>query len=174
MNRLFAISLFGIILNAAGITFSYPLLNFIGSILILIAVFKLNFQGIIIKKLKLFSILSAIFSLAAFGLSILDRQISDLDISVLYIGIMTFFYIYLTYYYTETLIEHSKLINELASTRSFRGIWTLTGVVAFLYFMADMSNLIPLVMSIAGILLLISAIFYCSNLFANKKLFPTK
>lgn len=172
MNTFFILCIAGIILNSAGITFDLYILNIAGAIFTTVGILKLEISGLIIRKAKRYAIISIPFAVLAFVLSLagLDNQ----TLSGIQLGINIFFYIYFTYYFTEALIEHAKMKNELAITRSFHSIWTLCGIVAFLYFMAY-TSLVPIVVSIAKIILLISALYYTFSIYnASKHLFPAK
>lgn len=174
MNIGFILCISGILLNALGITFDYLLLNAIGCVLTAVGSFKLGAEGHFARKIKFFSILSVPFALAAYGLTILYRT-STIDISILYValGIVLFFYIYYTFYFTETLIDCARGINELAATRSFRGIWTLNGIVAFLFFFCY-SSLKSTYLNIARAAFLLCALYYCFNIYSNSKILQVK
>ena len=169
MSISFILCISGILLNALGATLDYFLLNVIGSVLTVAGSFKLGAEGHSARKIKVFSILSVPFTLAAYGLTILYRT-SSIDDSILYValGIVLFFYIYYTYYFTETLIDSAKGINELAATRTFRGTWTLNGIVAFLFFFCY-SSLNSTYLNIARVIFLLSALYYCFNIYNNSK-----
>lgn len=169
MNIGFVLCIAGIFLNALGITFDYLLLNVVGSALTVAGSFKLGAAGHFVRKIRFYSILSVPFALAAYGLTVLYRT-SAIDVSILYValGIVLFFYIYYTYYFTETLIEGAKGINELAATRSFRGTWTLNGILAFLFFFCY-SSLNGTYLNVARVIFLLSALYYCFNIYNNSK-----
>lgn len=171
MNTFFLVCIVSILLNAAGITFSFPILNIIGSVGFGIGIMKLPVQGTVVKKAKIYAWISVVLTALIVAIGFLNLENVESEYNMLASGLTTFFYIYLTYYFTEALVEHSKFINELASTRTFRGVWTLTGIIAFLYFIICMSNLTTFIVNVGRIVLLISAIFYCSNINSNKKLF---
>lgn len=169
MNIGFILCVAGILLNALGITLDFLLLNAAGSILTVIGSFQFGIEGFYSRKIKLFSILSVPFTLAAYGLTVLYRTAS-INASVLSValGIVLFFYIYYTFYFTESLINCAKGINELAATRSFRGIWSLNGIVAFIFFFCY-GSLKSTYMNIARAAFLICALYYCFTIYSNSK-----
>lgn len=169
MNLGLAICITGILLNALGISFDFFILNVFGSILTVIGSIKLGIKGTFSHKIKFFSFLSLPFALLSFGASILYNT-SDVDSAILYIalGIVLFFYIYYTFYFTETLINCAKGINELAATRSFRGLWSLNGIVAFAYFFCY-NSLNNTFLNIAKAIFLLSAFYYCFSIYSNSK-----
>lgn len=169
MNIGFILCLAGILLNALGITLDFLLLNAAGSILTVIGSFQLRAGEFYSRKIKFFSVLSVPFTLTAFGLTVLYRT-STIDVSILYValGIILFFYIYYTFYFTEALIDRAKGINELAATRSFRGIWSLNGIVAFIFFFCY-SSLKSTYLNIARAAFLLCALYYCFTIYNNSK-----
>lgn len=168
MNTFFLLCLAGIIINSAGIAFNIYILNIIGCILVLIGTLKLNITATAIKKAKFHAILAVPFSIIAYAITFLNLEGYQNSISSIALGINVFFYIYFTYYFTESLIQCSKGLNELAATRSFRSIWTLCGIVTFIYFMAY-GALVPGVVNIIKILFLIAALYYCLSINTGSK-----
>lgn len=168
MNTFFILCLSGIILNSIGIAFNIYILNIIGCILTAIGIFKLNITASVLKKAKLHAVLSVPFSVIAFSFTFLNLENYQHTISCVSLGLNVFFYIYFTFYFTEALIQCAKGVNELAATRSFRGIWTLTGIATFIYFMAY-TSLIPSVVNIIKIIFLIAALYYCMSLHTTSK-----
>lgn len=169
MNIALILCIGGILANALGITLDFLLLNVIGSIATVAGSLKIGATGTLSRKIKTFSILSVPFALLALGLTMLYRT-SNIDSSILYValGIVLFFYIYYTFYFTETLIDCAKGINELAATRSFRGTWTLNGVVAFLYFFCY-NSLNSTYLNIARVVFLLCALYYCFTIYNNSR-----
>lgn len=169
MNLGLTICIAGILFNALGISFDFFLLNVIGSIITVVGSFKLGADGTLARKAKIFSVLSVPFALLSFVLAVL-YQTSDIDRTILYValGIILFFYIYYTFYFTETLITRAKGINELAATRSFRGTWTLNGIVAFAYFFCY-NSLNSTFLSIAKVIFLLSSLYYCFTIYSSSK-----
>lgn len=169
MNIGFILCIAGILLNALGVTLDFLLLSAAGSVLTVIGSFQLGMEGFYSRKLKFFSILSVPFTLAAYGLTILYRT-AAIDVSILSIalGAVLFFYIYYTFYFTEALIDLAKGINELAATRSFRGIWSLNGIVAFIYFFCY-GSLKSTYLNIARAAFLLCALYYCFTIYNNSK-----
>lgn len=169
MNFGLTICIAGILLNALGITFDFFLLNVIGSIATVVGSIKLGADGASSRKIKIFSFLSVPFSLLSFG-GVLLYQTSEIDRTILYValGIVLFFYIYYTFYFTEALINHAQGVNELAATRSFRGIWTLNGIVAFVYFFCY-NSLNTTFSGIAKVVFLLTALYYCFTIYSNSK-----
>lgn len=174
MNTFLFICIAGIMINSVGISLNLYILNIFGCIFTVIGIIRLDTDSIIIKKVKRYAILSIPFAILAFLFSLLDTDVSVQTISSISLGINIFFFIYFTYYFTEMLIDCAKGINELAVTRNFRSIWTLCGIIAFLYFMAYTSQ-IPAVTNIAKIILLISSFYYCFSInSASRRLFIKK
>lgn len=169
MNTFFLLCLAGIIINSAGLAFNIYILNIIGCILTAIGIFKLDITAAAIKKAKLHSILSVPFSIIAYTLTFLNLENYERTLLSIALGINVFFYIYFTYYFTETLIQGAKGVNELAATRSFRGIWTFCGMATFIYFMA-FNSLVPSVVNIIKIIFLIAALYYCLSINTASKI----
>lgn len=169
MNFGLTICIAGILLNALGITFDFFLLNVIGSIATAVGSIKLGSEGAFTRKIKFFSLLSVPFSLLSFGVVLL-YQTSDIDHANLYVslGIVLFFYIYYTFYFTEALINRAQGVNELAATRPFRGIWALNCIVAFAYFFCyeSLNNTFSV---IAKAVFLLTALYYCFTIYNNSK-----
>ncbi len=174
MNFAFTMCIGGILLNALGITFDFFLLNVIGSIAMIAGSFKIKIEGTFSKKIKIFSIISVPFALISFGLSVLYRT-SDIDRTILYValGIVLFFYIYYTFYFTENLISHARGVNELAATRSFQGTWSLNAIIGFVYFFCYNSTN-SIFLNIGRFIFLLSAIYYCFTIYSNSKVFFLK
>lgn len=173
MNTFYYMCIIGIFLNAAGIALNSFLLNIIGSVVLVIGTFRLNLPQPIFKKVKVYSVLSIPFSLAAYALSVMPGIDDRMTIVYIALGINTFFFIYFTYYFTESMVEYSKSCNELAQTRSFRSIWTLCGIIAFIYFMG-FNALADIFILVGRIVFLIAAIYYCFALNGITKLFKIK
>lgn len=169
MNIGFILCVAGILLNAVGISLDFLLLNAAGSILTVIGSFQLGIDGFYSRKIKFFSILSVPFTIAAYGLTVIYHT-AAISVSVLSVslGIVLFFYIYYTFYFTEALINCAKGINELAATRSFRGIWSLNGIVAFIFFFCY-GSLKSTYLNIARAAFLVCALYYCFTIYNNSK-----
>lgn len=171
MNIFVILCLCGVILNAIGVAFVFPLINIAGMVLLLISLFNLKLEGNAVKKAKVYSIVAIVFFVLVIAVRMMGLENVDQQLLILSSGVLTFFYIYVSYYFTESLIQHSKAINELASTRNFRSSWTLMGVVTFFFFMASMYAFNNLIMNVGRIIVLVAALYYCSTIYANKKLF---
>lgn len=171
MNTFFVICIIGIAVNVAGIAFNLYIFNIIGSILSLIGFLRLDIPGTLIKKCRRYAIISIPFSILAFLLSLIDATSSgNQTITSVALGINIFFFIYMTYYFTETLIDYARFIHELAATRSFRSVWTLCGIVAFIYFMANTAvSLNSIILIILRIVMLISSLYYCFSIYNSSK-----
>ena len=167
MSNNLLIIILGILANSAGIAFNFYYLNIIGGILILIGLIRTKLTGNLIKKTRNTAIASIPFAILSVIIDIFGKNTSD-GASIA-LGINIFFYIYVTYYFTEALIASAKDVNELAATRGFRGTWTLCGIIAFMYFMT-FSALVPSVVMIIKIVMMIAAIYYCSTINASSKL----
>lgn len=166
MNNPLLVTIVGILLNSAGIAFNFYYLNVIGSIICLIGVSQSGLSGNAIKKARTHAIISIPFSILSVVIGIFASQATD-STSIM-LGINVFFFIYFTYYFTEALINCAQSVNELAATRSFRSIWTLCGIITFLYFIA-FSSFVSTVVMIAKILFLLSALYYCSSINSSGK-----
>ncbi len=172
MNTFLLLCIAGILVNSFGIAFDFYFLNLAGAIILTIGTLKWSLCGTMSRKAKRYAIISIPFSLFTFVVPL--AGVSGTTVSGVLLGINTFFYIYFTYYFTESLIESAKSVNELAITRNFRPIWTLCGIVAFLYFMAY-TTLIPILVQIARIILLMSCLYYCFSMYnASRHLFIKK
>lgn len=167
MNNALSLTILGILVNSIGITFNFHYLNILGNILTLLGIIRSGLTGKTAKKARTHSIIAIPFSLLSVAITIL---VPDFPNSAsIALGINIFFYIYFTFYFTEALIDHAQGVNELAATRHFRSIWTLCGIIAFLYFTAA-TSLIPAIVNIAKIVLLISALYYCLSINTSAKI----
>lgn len=173
MNTFFFLCIAGIFVNALGVVLNTFLLNIIGSIIIVIGVFRLNLQQPVFKKVKVYSVLAVPFSIAAYALSVMPGIEDRMTLISICLGINIFFFIYFTYYFTESMIDYSKSCNEMALTRNFRSVWTLCGMIGFIYFMG-FNALADIFILVGRILLLIAAAYYCFSLNSIAKLFIIK
>lgn len=169
MNTFFTLCIAGIITNSVGIAFDLSILNIIGSLLTAIGACKLPLEGTTIKKARRYAYISVPFSVVAFILTFASSPEIARDIACVQLAINTFFYIYFTYYFSESLINHAQSIHELAITRNFRSVWTMCGIIAFAYFLIY-SALIPSIVMIAKAVLLIGAMYYCFTIYNASKL----
>lgn len=174
MNIYFMLCLAGVLVNCIGISLNLFILNIMGSIILAIGVIKLSFTGRLFKKARFFAILAVPFVIA--GYIIYAMQTADSSeaaefAALLCLGINVFFHIYVSYYFTEAIIEYAKSENKLACTKNFRATWTLCGVATFLYFMlctySSVSNTITI---IARIILLIIFLYYCFTIYGCHKI----
>lgn len=171
MNTFFIICIMGIALDAAGISFQLNIFSVIGCILILAGLFRLDMPGTLIKRCRRYAIISIPFAILAFLLSLANSTVGSQTITCTSLGINIFFFIYITYYLTEALIDYARSINELAATRSFRSIWILCGIVAFLYFMANtVASLNSIIIMFFKIIMLISSLYYCFSMYNVSRL----
>lgn len=168
MNIFITLCIAGILSNSIGIAFDLYILNIIGCILTAIGATKLPIEGIFFKKTRNYAYASVPFSILAFMLTFVSVPEAVKLITTIQLCMNTFFYIYFTYYFTEALIGHAQKINELAITRGLRAVWTMCGMIAFLYFIAY-SSLIPTIVMIAKAILLIAALYYCFTVYNVSK-----
>lgn len=167
MNLFLMICCLGIALNSLSICFDMYFLSVIGYTLSLIALFKIKLPGNFSKKLRIYNIIAIPLTIFAFWLSTLSIVGDTTTLITVIIGINIFFYIYFTYYLTQALISQAKDINELAITRNFQPIWTLNGIVAFIYFMMFMY--LGTIVSFARIILLLVSVYYCFSIYGGAK-----
>lgn len=71
----------------------------------------------------------------------------------------TIFFIYLTFYFSESIILESKMQMKAAVTRTLRITWSILGFMAFAYYIAVMSDL-SLVVLLAQALSTICSLYY--------------
>lgn len=173
MNTFFMLCLAGIILNCLGITLNFFILNVIGSIILTFGIIKLPLSSSVYKKARLFAAISVPFSVLAFYfVAVQPEGAETLNFALmLSLGINIFFLIYITYYFTEMLIDFAKSENKLACTKSFRSTWTLCGIVTFLYYMLctsiSMNNTISL---IARAVLMLVLLYYNFTIYGCQKI----
>lgn len=159
-NNLYTI-LAGIFLNALGIILNFPVINIVGSVIILVGISYLNRTSVLLKKVRKYTIISIPFAVLSTFISYINTQ-GFVTLAAASIGISVFFFIYITYYLTESLIDRAKTINQLAAVRSFRVVWTLCGIVTFIYFMAaSTTGIYPIIITAGRAILLLCTIYYC-------------
>ena len=161
MNINFLLCLCGIIINATGIAFNVYALNTVGAIVLLIGCIRMDFANTPLgKKIFHYAIANVIGSTGALFLFLFLNGSHNRMVSSIALGINVFFFIYFTYYFTEFIIDRAKQMNESAITRNFRSIWTMAGVLSFIYFMSYY-NLTTSVVTIIAIVFLGAALYYC-------------
>lgn len=173
MSTFFYMCVIGILLNSAGIALNSFLLNILGSITICIGAFRLNLEQPIFKKVKFYSVLAIPFSIVAYALTLIPNMDNPMAVAYIALGINTFFFIYFTYYFTESMMDYARSCDELALTRNFRSIWTLCGIIGFLYFMG-FNALADIFILVGRIIFLIASVYYCFALNGIAKLFKIK
>lgn len=166
MNIFFLLTIAGIFVNACGISLNLYIVSIIGCVLTFIGLFKLPMEGPRYKKARGYAAFSIPFAIISTYMTTNIVNASGQTISCIACGINIFFFIYTTYYYTESLIERAQGINELAATRSFRGVWTLCGIIAFAYFCIYSSlTSVYIIITVSRIVFLITAVYYCYSIY---------
>ncbi|MGN0481410.1 MAG: hypothetical protein ACI4EV_07550 [Lachnospiraceae bacterium] len=84
------------------------------------------------------------------------------------VGLIAFFFIYVTYYFTEGIIEYAKMDNNLALTRNFRMGWLVFAGTYFLYFLALMSGVANLSL-IVNIVVYVAGLYHIFNMYNSTK-----
>lgn len=152
--------------------------DLIGAILLAIGGLPLCKRNLLFKKMRTVIILGLVLSALGLVISIYGG-INDIPkVSEIVTGFSTITLIYFTYYFNEGLMLEAKFQEKEATTRSFRKIWFILGVLIFAIFISittDISLLITGVQALA----VIYAVYYASTvLTACKQLYmeglPTK
>lgn len=134
--------------------------------LIIAGVMPLVPRNRLFKKTKNSAIKGFIVAAIVQGINFMDFAEYTTTMDTFTRGLTTIFAIYVTYYFTESLMLESKMQDKAALTRNFRVTWAILGVFIFISYIAFMSNV-----SIASILVqalvLICTIYYSSTVFTS-------
>lgn len=99
--------------------------------------------------------------LAAVLLQVVYCLPADGNIVLFAKGIMTIFFIYFTYYFTEAIALEAKMQDKSAVSRNFRITWGVFGVLIFAYYILLNFNLGDMIPIIVQAVLVMSALYYC-------------
>ncbi len=132
--------------------------------LIIIGVMPLVPRNRLFKKTKNSAIKGLIVSVIVQAVNFYDFGEYASTMDTFTRGLTTIFAIYVTYYFTESIMLESKRQDKAALTRNFRITWAVLGIFIFVSYIAFMSNV-----SIASILVqalvLVCTIYYSSVVF---------
>lgn len=76
-------------------------------------------------------------------------------------GIMTIFFIYFTYYFTEGVALEAKMQDKAAVSRNFKLTWGIFGVFIFGYYIILNFEITDMISAIVQAVLVICAVYYC-------------
>jgi len=134
----------------------------IAYILIIAGISHVTVRNNIFKKCKSTAIKGLIAAVLVQGAHCIDLGEYQSNADLFMAGVMTIFYIYFTYYFTEGVALEAKMQDKSAVSRSFKVTWGVFGVFIFAYYI--LLNFVS-AGSLAAILvqavLVICAVYYC-------------
>lgn len=130
----------------------------IGFILIIIGANGMATANNLFKKTRFYAILGVVAAGLVQWFDTMDFSDYANEAAAVKFGLVAFCFIYVTYYFTEGIIEYAKAANNLAATRSFRMGWLVFAGTYFMCFLALMSG-------VANISLIINIIMYVAGLY---------
>lgn len=112
----------------------------VGFILIVVGVSGFCSTNSFFKKTRVYAIIGIVFSVLVQWFNTMDFSEHANEAAAVKTGLVAFCFIYVTYYFTEGIIDMARVSNNLAMTRNFRMGWLVFAGSYFLYFLALMSG----------------------------------
>lgn len=140
----------------------------IGFILIVVGASGMLEGGTFFKKTRN----NAIGGIVAAGLvqwfNTMDFSENANEAAAFKVGLVAFFFIYVTFYFTEGIMEYAKMNNNFAATRSFRMGWLVFAATYFLHFLAIMSGVSNIGL-IANVAMYVTGLYHIFNMYNSSK-----
>ena len=103
-------------------------------IIILIGISHIAVRNNIFKKCKSTSIKGLIAAVAVQAVHCVSLGVAQANADLIRMGVMTIFFIYFTYYFTEGIALEAKMQDKSAVARNFKLTWGVFGVFIFAYY----------------------------------------
>ncbi len=130
----------------------------VGFILIIVGANGLAGVNTFFKKTRKYAIIGIVASILVQWFNTMDFSEYANEAAAVKTGLIAFCFIYVTYYFTEGVIEVAKIGNNLAVTRNFRMGWLVFAGTYFLYFLALMSG-------VANLAFIVMVITYIAGMY---------
>ena len=131
-------------------------------IIILIGISHIAVRNNIFKKCKSTSIKGLIAAVAVQAIHCVSLGVAQANADLFMMGVMTIFFIYFTYYFTEGIALEAKMQDKSAVARNFKLTWGVFGVFIFAYYIIlNFISAGSIVAILVQAVLVICAIYYC-------------
>lgn len=131
-------------------------------IIILIGISHIAVRNNIFKKCKSTSIKGLIAAVAVQAVHCVSFGVAQANADLFMMGVMTIFFIYFTYYFTEGIALEAKMQDKSAVARNFKITWGVFGVFIFAYYIIlNFISAGSIVAILVQAVLVICAIYYC-------------
>lgn len=140
----------------------------IGFVLIVVGASGMTEGGSFFKKTRNYAIGGIVAAVLVQWFNTMDFSEYANEAAAVKIGLIAFFFIYVTYYFTEGIIDYAKVNNNSAATRSFRMGWLVFAATYFLYFLALMSGVGNLGL-IVNVAMYVAGLYHIFNMYNSVK-----
>lgn len=143
--------------------------DIVAYILILVGIKDLTKRNNIFKKCRNMSMVGVLSSAFAQFVYMLDMKASQANAELFVKGISTIVFIYVTYYFMESVALEAKMQDKTAVAQNFRVTWIVFGVFIFAYFIILNFEVASIIEIVAQAVMIMCGIYYCNVMLAACK-----
>lgn len=140
----------------------------VGFILIAVGASGITVGGSFFKKTRNYAIGGVVAAGLVQWFNTMDFSEYANEAAAVKVGLIAFFFIYVTYYFTEGVIDYAAVNNNSAATRSFRMGWLVFAASYFLFFLALMSGVANLAL-IVNVAMYVAGLYHIFNMYNSSK-----